>query len=133
MAKRRATRRSYEDKKKIKKKQKLEQEMVPYSDPTLNSALVRLPALTELKPGDTVTLIENLDKNEPRSAWDVLKVDFKKRLVKLVRNSELDTRRSAAKWICFSRIDQIFPKETAILHLAMETGVGVNPYVDELG
>merc|ERR1711911_352326 len=113
MAKRRATRRSYEDKKKIKKKQKLEQAMVPYADPDLNSALVRLPALTELKPGDTVTLIENLDKNEPRSAWDVLKVDFKKRQAKLVRNSELDTHRSAAKWICFSRIDQIFPVETA--------------------
>ena len=141
ISKRRATRRQYEDKQKLKKKQKSEQSMVPYKDPNLNSALVRLPALTELKTGDTVTLIENLDKNEPRSAWDVLEVNFKKRQAKLVRNSGLDTHRSAAKWICFSRIDQIFPAETAVLQLAVETGSSinpvtgevVNPYVDELG
>ena len=32
--------------------------------------------------------------------------------------------------ICFSRIDQIFPAETAILHLSVETGASVNPFID---
>ena len=133
IAKRRATRRTYEDKKKLKKKQKTEQEMIPYSDPALNSALVRLPGLTELKAGDTVTLIQKADKNEPRAAWTVVNVDFKKRQAKMTRDSGLDTHRIAPKWVCFSRIEQIFPSETAILHLAVETGVTANPYTDELG
>ena len=130
---RRASRRQYEEKKKLKKRQKSEQSMIPYSNDDLNSDLVRLPGLTELKPGDTVTLNDKIDKNEPRSAWSVLKVDFKKRQAKLVRDSELDSQRGQPKWICFSRIDQLFPSETAILHLAVESAATVNPYTNDDG
>ena len=130
---RRATRRQYEEKKKLKKKQKSEQSMVPYENEDLNSDLVRLPGLTDLKMGDTVTLNDKMDKNEPRSAWNVLKVDFKKRQAKLVRDSGLDSQRGQSRWICFSRIDQIFPAETAILHLAVESNSTANPYVNEDG
>lgn len=130
---RRATRRAYEDKKNLRKLQKKEQMLVPYEDEKLNSSLVRLPALTDLKAGDTVTLIQPSDKNEPKSAWVVQAVDFKKRQAKLVRDSGLDKQRSSAKWICFSRIEQIFPAENAILHLAAETGATPNPYVDSWG
>ena len=133
IASRRATRRQYEDKKKLKSKQKTEQAMVPYKSHDLNSDLVRLPGLTDLKSGDTVTLVEKLDKNEPRAAWTVLKIDFKKRQAKLVRDSGLDSQRGQPRWICFSRIDQIFPSETAILHLAVESGAIMNPYIDSLG
>ena len=130
---RRATRRAYEDKKNLRKLQKKEQSLVPYDDKGLNSSLVRLPSLTELKAGDTVTLIQPTDKNEPKAAWVVQAVDFKKRQAKLIRDSGLDKQRSSAKWICFSRIEQIFPAETAILHLAAETGATPNPYVDSWG
>ena len=130
---RRATRRAYEDKKNLRKTQKKEQMLVPYESDELNSALVRLPSLTQLRAGDTVTLIQSSDKNEPKSAWSVQTVDFKKRQAKLVRDSGLDKQRSSPKWICFSRIEQIFPAETAILHLAAETGATPNPYVDSLG
>ena len=133
VAVRRATRRSYEDKKNLKKVQKKEQKMVPYENEYLNSDLVRLPDLTEMKPGDAVTLVAPMNKNEPKSAWVVQKVDFKKRQAKLVRDSGLDKQRSSPKWICFSRIEQIFPADAAILHLAAETGVTVDPFVDDWG
>ena len=107
--------------------------MVPYEEDSLNSPLVRLPELTSLKPGDAVTLIQPTDKNEPKAAWIVQKVDYTKRQAKLVRDSGLDAKPGVPKWICFSRIEQIFPAETAVLHLAVEQGLSVNPFIDDLG
>ena len=109
MAKRREARRHNEERKRLKKVQKKEMGKVPYKDDDLNSSLVRLPALTNMKPGDRVTLIERHDKNEPRACHMVQKVDFQKRQVLLVRESGLDRQRGGARWICFSRISQVFP------------------------
>ena len=82
---------------------------------TTEVSLTLTLTLTELKTGDTVTLVQKLDKNEPKAAWTVVKVNFQKRQAKVVRDSGMDCQRGSQRWICFSRIDQIFPREHGIM------------------
>ena len=106
---RREARRLYEDRQNAKKVQKREQKFIPYSDPSLNSPLVTLPELTMLKINDLVTLKENYNKNEPRYTYRVDKIDFKKRLIFVYRESDIDVDVPDGKWLSFSLIDRVFP------------------------
>ena len=108
---RRKIRREYEDRKRLQKQQKKEMKLVPYEDMELNSDLVKNPKLVAIKPGDTVTLKEKFDKNEPKAAYLVEKVDFRKRQALLKRQSGLDAGQITSRWLCFSRIRDVFPKE----------------------
>ena len=108
---RRKKRREYEDRKRLKGQQRKELNLVPYDDPTLNSELVNNPNLVAIKEGDRVTLKLNFDKNEPKSPYIVVKVNFRKRQALLKRDSGLDSGAPEPRWICFSRIDNVFPKE----------------------
>ena len=107
---RREARRLYEDRKNAKKVQKKEQQFVPYTDPRLNSPLVTTPELVQLKPNDLVTLKESFDKNEPRYTYRVDKIDFKKRIVYVYRESDIDVDQPKGKWLSFSIIDRVFPE-----------------------
>ena len=106
---RREARRLYEDRQNAKKVQKRELDLVPYSDPRLNSPLVNMPELTSLRINDLVTLKENFDKNEPRYTYRVDKIDFKKRQAYLFRESAMDVEMPQGKWIDFRLIDRVFP------------------------
>ena len=111
VAKRREQRRQYEDRKRLKVKQRKELQLIPYEEDELNSDLVRNPDLVRIKEKDIVTLRENFNKNEPKSAYVVVKIDFRKRQALLRRESGLDSGPREPKWICFSRIDEVFPDE----------------------
>ena len=112
---RRKKRREYEDRKRLKGQRRKELKLVPYDDPTLNSDLVNNPDLVAIKEGDMVTLKVDFNKNEPKAPYVVKKVDFRKRQALLRRESGLDTAVIGAKWICFSRIQDVFPKEDRFL------------------
>ena len=77
MVRRREGRRMYEERKALKKQQKKELDLVPYKEKELNSPLVNNPEVVRIKVGDVVTLNVPIDKNEPRTAYDVLEIDFK--------------------------------------------------------
>lgn len=115
VAKRREQRRQYEDRKRLKNKQRKEFQLVPYEDEELNSSLVRNPDLVRIKERDLVTLRVKFNKNEPKCAYLVMKIDFRKRQALLRRESGLDSGSREPKWVCFSRIDEVFPAED-ILH-----------------
>ena len=107
---RREARRLYEDRRNAKRIQRKELDLVPYTDPRLNSPLVNVPDLTILKPNDLVTLKQSFDKNEPRYVYRVDKIDFKKRLVFAFRESDIDVNIPKGIWISFSLIDRVFPQ-----------------------
>ena len=108
---RRKIRREYEDRKRLRNQQKKEMKLVPYEEMELNSDLVKNPRLVAIKEGDIVTLKTNFNKNEPKAAYKVEKVNFRKRQALLKRESGLDAGTIIAKWICFSRIQDVFPSE----------------------
>ena len=82
--------------------------------------MVQNPKLIDLKEGDGVTLKVAFNKNEPKSAWIVMGVDFKKQKALLKRDSGLDVKSPQPKWIDFKLIEQIFPQTEAIYQLFLD-------------
>ena len=106
----REARRSYEDRKMAEKYQKKELEYVPYNDPELNSPLIRNPNIVRIQVGDQITIKEGFHKNEPRYIYRVLKIDFKAKTVKAVREALNETHASQPKVFSFDLIDRVYPK-----------------------
>lgn len=103
--------RTYKERKKLEMKMKEELKMKPYKTEELNSTLRRKPELTKMKLKDIVVLNENFNKNEPRYNYTVVKIDFKKQVVLLKRDSGLDANDPKPQWVCFSRIYKIIKDE----------------------
>ena len=118
IAMRRERRRQDEERKRLRDIAKKEAKFVPYKNGSLNSALVRNPGLTRLKEGDSVTLFEKFDKNEPKSAWVVKQVNAQKQKVLLQKDSGLNIKDSIPKWIDFAMVDDIFEEENALYDLS---------------
>ena len=91
-----------------------EKRLTPYKNDELNSPILKNPQLLRLKPGDLITLKEKFDKNQPRSGWLVLKVDFKSQKVQIERDSGRDLKSPEVKTISFELIDKIFADECKI-------------------
>ena len=94
-----------------KKQAKNELKLTPYKNRELNSPVVNNPQILKLKSGDRVTLKGNTDKNDPKCAFVVHKIDFKKCLVLLARHSGREEEPAEPKWISFELIDHIFKPE----------------------
>ena len=93
------------------KRAKNELKLIPYKNRELNSPVVNNPQILKLKSGDQVTLKGNTDKNDPKCTFVVHKIDFKKCIVLLARNSGRETDPAEPKWISFELIDHIFKPE----------------------
>ena len=106
----REARRSYEDRKMAERFQKKEMEYVPYNDPDLNSPLVKNPNIVRLQVGDQITIKEGFHKNEPRYIYRILKIDFKGKTVKVVREALNETHAAQPKIFSFDLIDKVYPK-----------------------
>ena len=107
----REQRRESADRAAAQKQARKELKLIPYKNKDLNSPIVNNPQLLKLKSGDQVTLKGNTDKNDPKCSFVVHKIDFKKRLVLLARNSDRETDPAVPKWISFELIDHIFKPE----------------------
>ena len=105
---RRKERRNYEEKVKLKKKMSKEKKLTPYKNDELNSPLIKNPKILRLKAGDHITIKEKFDKNQPRSGWLVLSIDFKNHKLKIQRDSGRDQAEPDIKTISFELIDDIF-------------------------
>ena len=112
---RRKGKREYEERKAAEKFLGKELSKIPYKNQELNSPLVNNPNLLKLTAGDVITLKENMNKNEPRYAYSVLEVDFKKQLALVQRFSGQDASESDKKWISFKLIHTIH-KEHDVLN-----------------
>ena len=108
LASRREQRRSDDERRKLQSKMKIESRTVPYNDKELNSYLVQNPQLLKMKKGDGITLKVAFNKNEPKCAWVVLKIDWGRQKVQAVRNSGLDMKESEPRWLDFRMIDRVF-------------------------
>ena len=106
---------------------KKELKTIPYKNKELNSPVVNNPQLLKLKSGDQVTLKGNTDKNDPKCAFVVHKVDFKKRLALLARNAGRETVVCDPKWISFELIDHIFKPEDLIFQNYVTTNTLEDP------
>ena len=108
LSSRREQRRSDDERRRLQSKMKLESRTVPYNDRELNSCLVQNPQLLKMKKGDGITLKVAFNKNEPKCAWVVLKIDWGRQKVQAVRNSGLDMKESEPRWLDFRVIDRVF-------------------------
>ena len=117
LASRREKRRNEDERRRLKQKQKVERKFIPYQDDELNSELVSNPNVIKIKIGDIVTLKQQFNKNEPKCAWRVLKVDFSKKKILAERNSGLDLHRSEPKWWSFIMIEEIFDEKNEVFEL----------------
>ena len=106
----REARRSYDDRKMAERYQKKEMEFIPYSDPELNSPLVRNPNIVRLQVGDQITIKEGFKKNEPRYIYRILKIDFRNKTVKVIREALNETHTPLPKTFSFEVIDKVYPK-----------------------
>lgn len=61
-----------------------------------------------MKKGDGITLKVAVNKNEPKCAWIVLKIDWGRQKVQASRNSGLDMKESEPRWFDFKVIDRVF-------------------------
>ena len=85
----------------------------------MNSPFITNPDLISIKIGDYVTLKEQIDKNEPRYAYEVCEINFRKSLMKIKRLSGQDKKESEPKWISFKLIHSVHPSkshETAFIN-----------------
>ena len=110
LASRREQRRNEDERRRLKNKMKVERRLIPYKDEELNSPLVLNPNVVKIKVGDSVTLKQNFNKNEPKCAWKVIELDFENRKMLLKRDSGLDVRESRPKWFAFAMVDSIHPE-----------------------
>ena len=108
---RRLARRLYESRKLAEKFQQKEMKFIPYENDELNSPFVNLPGIVKLRPGDLVTLQESFDKNEPSYNYEVLKIDFKSKLLQIRRQSMLDIDVPKPIWVSFKILKDIIPKD----------------------
>ena len=99
----------YDDRKMAERFQQKELKYVPYNDKSLNSPYVNNPAIVRIKEGDRLTLKEGCDKNEPRYVYRVLTIDFRAKLVKIIKESNNETGTPKPRMISFALIDKIFP------------------------
>ena len=97
----RLSRREYEERKAAAKFLGDQQKFIPYTDRELNAPLVNNPKLVKLKIGDLVTLKEKVNKNEPRFAYRIEKLDFPGNKALVRRFSSMDMNQPEAKWISF--------------------------------
>ena len=109
LGQRRESKRLYEQRRLAMKKQKEELELVPYDDPELNSPLVNNRFLTKIKIGDTVQLKIKTNKNDVPTAWLVQDISFPKKLLKLKKNSGVETGHGEEKWVSFEMVERVFP------------------------
>ena len=118
---RRKDKREYEERKAAERYLGKELSKVPYRNQELNSPLVNNPELLNLAAGDIVTLKEQINKNEPRCAYTVIELDFKKQLVLLQRTSGQDSREGEKKWISFKLIHTIHKENDVVDDFLSET------------
>ena len=111
IADRRESRRNYENKKIAESKIKKQKDKIPYKNDSLNEPLISRPKILKLRPGDKITLKVNPGKNNFRSGYNVLKVDFSKSKVFIQRDSGRDEVPAIPFWITFDVIDHVFLKE----------------------
>ena len=125
MAAKREMKRESEQRKAALRKQNKELKLVPYEDPELNSPLVNNVLLTKIQEGDVVQLKVNRGKNEIPTAWVVLKINFKKRLLQVRRSSGVETGQSESRWVSFDIVHRVFPREDAVyqIHRDLESPV----------
>ena len=117
LGRRRENKRLYEQRRSAMKKQKAELELVPYNDPELNSPLVNNRYLTKIKIGDTVQLKIKTGKNDVPTAWLVQDISFPKRLLKLKKNSGVETGHGDERWVDFELVERVFPASDRIYQL----------------
>ena len=103
----RLSRRQYEERKAAERFLGDQRKFIPYSNAELNAPLVNNPDLVKLKVGDLVSLKEKVNKNEPRFAYRVEKIDFPKNQALVRRYSGMDKDSPAAKWVDFRIIHSV--------------------------
>ena len=117
LGQRRESKRLYEQRRLAMKKQKEELELVPYDDPTLNSPLVNNRFITKVKIGDSVQLKLKASKNDIPTAWLVQDISFPKRLLKLRKNSGVETGHGEERWVSFDMVERVFPASDKIYQM----------------
>ena len=123
IVKRRESYRLMKERERARKFMKKELQLVPYKDPSLNSALVANQSLVKIRVGDWVTLKQQQsdDKNEVRSPWAVIDISFPKKVLHLKKTSGAESGHGTTKWVAFSLVDKVFPKQDRICHIQLES------------
>ena len=103
----RLSRRQYEERKAAERFLGDQRKFIPYSNAELNAPLVNNPNLVKLKIGDLLSIKEKINKNEPRFAYRVEKIDFPRNKVLVRRYSGMDKESPEAKWIDFKIIHSV--------------------------
>ena len=113
----RFSRRQYEERKAAERYLGDQRKFIPYANKALNAPLVNNPKLIELKIGDIISLKEKVNKNEPRFAYRIEKIDFPKNKALVRRYSGMDKNAPQAKWIDFRIIHSVAsqPKDMNLL------------------
>ena len=132
IAERRKERRNYEERIKLKKIVSKEKRLTPYKNDELNSPIIRNPLILRLKSGDHITIKEQFDKNQPRSGWLVLEVDFKNQKVKIQRDSGRDLIAPDVKTISFELIDKIFADSEKLQAIQEAQGQLHRPIISDM-
>ena len=73
--------------------------------------------LTKIKIGDTVQLKIKTGKNDVPTAWLVQDISFPKRLLKLKKNSGVETGHGDERWVDFELVERVFPASDRIYQL----------------